>query len=469
MKKLLLPLIVVSLMFIGCPSETEVDHVTITPETASIGISETQQFTARAYDADNNEISDVDFTWTSSNTAIATVSSSGLATGIASGNCLIIAEAGDVADTATLTITSGPTHHKGAITADETWYASENPHIIDGDVWVENNATLTIRPGCIVRFETGKELYAGFSSTAGAIIANGTPDSIILFTSNVTNPSPGDWYNVGLYDNTMNTSSFSYCTFEYGGGSSGYPGELHAEGINFVKISNCTFRNSGNYGVYLTSDAGFNTFTNNTITSCAQYPLHINAEYVRTIGSGNTLTGNTIDAVEVTGGTIHTSGTWVNPGVPYVIVADVEIGDNATNPVITIAPGNTIKFQPDVEFYAGFTASGGLIADGTSSRITFTSNVASPSPGDWYNIGFYDYAIDASSRLINCTIEYGGGSTGYPGLIYIENAIPTITGDSLKHSDNWGIYLEGTIYPNPNDLLNNNTFYYCPAGNVRVP
>jgi len=387
---------------------------------------------------------------------------------VASGTCTITATADDVSGTATLTVTSGPTHHGGAITADETWYPSANPHIIDDNVSVENNATLTIKPGCIVKFEPGTELYAGYY-TPGATIANGTADSTILFTSNVATPLQGDWHNVGLYDYAMNTSSFSYCVFEYGGGSTSWPGEFYTEGITFVKISNCTFRNSGNYGVYLWNDAGFNTFTNNTVTSCASYPLHINAEYVRTIGTGNTLTENTINAVEVTGGTIHTSGTWVNPGVPYVITGDIDIGDNATNPVITIASGNTIKFQPDVEMYAGYYESGGLIADGTSGRIRFTSNVASPSPGDWYNIGFYDYTIDASSKLINCTIEYGGGSTSWPGNVYIQNAVPEVSGDSIGHSGNWGIYLNGTQYPNPNDLLNNNTFYDCPSGSVRVP
>ncbi len=469
MKKLLYTTMAVLLLFFGCESETAVDHITVTPGTASIGTGETQQFTARAYDADNNEVTDVDFTWSSSNTAVATVDSNGLATGVASGNCTITAAVDDVEGTATLTVTSGPTHHSGAITADETWYPSENPHIIDDVVWVENNATLTIKPGCIVKFNQGIELYAGYSSTPGAIIANGTADSTILFTSNAASPSPGDWYNVGLYGNAMNTSSFSYCVFEYGGGSSSWPGEFYAQGITFVKISNCTFRNSGNYGVFLLDNAGFSTFTNNSITSCAQYPLRINAEYVRTIGTGNSFTGNTINAILVSGATIHTSGTWINPGVPYVIAENVEIGDNNTNPVITIAPGNTIKFQPDVEFYAGYTASGGLIADGTGGRIRFTSNVSSPNPGDWYNLGFYDLAIDASCRLINCTIEYGGGSSGWPGNIYIQNAIPTISGDSIGHSGNWGIYLSGTQYPNPNDLLNNNTFYDCPSGNVRVP
>lgn len=467
MKKLSLLAGLLIIAFIAC-TETTIETITISPAADTTGIGLTAQFTATARDADGNVVSDVEFTWTSSNTAIATVDDNGLATGVATGSCTITAASGDVQGTATLVVTSGPTHHSGSITADETWYPSGNPHIIDDDVSVENNATLTIMPGCVVKFTPSTELYAGYAGP-GAIVANGKADTMIYFTSNVASPSAGDWDNVGLYGYAMNTSSFSYCSFEYGGGSSSWPGEFHGEGITNIKISNCTFKNSGNYGVYLINNAGFNTFTNNSISTCAQYPLHLNAEYVRTIGTGNTLTGNTLNAVEVTGGTIHTSGTWVNPGIPYFIVDDIDIGDNATSPVITIAPGNTIKFNVDVEMYAGYSAVGGLIADGTSGRIRFISNVASPSPGDWYNIGFYDLAIDASSKLINCTIEYGGGSSSWPGNIYIQNSLPVISGDSIGHSGNWGIYLNGTQYPNPNDLLNNNNFYDCPSGNVRVP
>ncbi|HEX7319252.1 MAG TPA: Ig-like domain-containing protein [bacterium] len=467
MKKLLIGVaIAVVLVFLGCPSEN-VSYITVTPDPANIGSTETQQFTATAYDADSVEV-DVDFTWTSSNTAVATVDENGLATAVATGTCTITAASGDVEGTADLTVTSGPTYHSGTISADETWYASANPHIIQGDVDVSGNATLTIEAGCIVRFEPGYELYAGYNG-AGAIIANGTATDSILFTSNVAAPAAGDWMNVGLYEYAMNTSSFSYCIFEYAGSSSGYPGALYGDGMSFMDITNCTISNSGNYGVYLTDDAGFSSFSNNTITTCAQYPLRINAEYARTIGTGNAMTGNTIGAVLVSGGTVHTSGTWINPGIAYVIDSNVEIADDNTDPVITIASGNTIRFQPDVELYTGYSGSGGLIADGTSGRITFTSNVSSPSSGDWINIGFYDYSIDASCQLINCNLVYGGGSAGFPGIIYIDDAIPEITGDSIGHSGNYGISLYGTAHPDSLTLLNDNTFYDCPSGNVYQP
>jgi len=460
MKKLALLGVLAVILFLGCPG-SKVTTITVTPAADTTGIGLTAQFTATAYDADGGVISDVTFTWSSSSAATATVDDDGLATGVATGSCTITAASDDVEGTATLVITTGPTHHSGAITADETWYPSGNPHIIDNDVWTENNATLTILPGCVVKFEPGTELYTGYSSTAGAIVANGKADTTIIFTSNATSPSPGDWAGISLWDNAMNTCSFSYCTIEYAGMGAVY-GSFYATGINYVKINNCTIQHSGSNAVVFHSSAGFTSFTNNTITDCTGYPLSIGGEFVRTIGSGNTFTSNTTNAIYVLGAIIHTSGTWINPGVPYVIGGDIDIADNNTNPVLTIAAGNTIKFQPGYEMYCGYSESGGLIADGTAGRITFTSNVPSPSPGDFQDIGFWDNTI-ATSKLVNCNILYAGG---YYGNVYINASMPEIRGDSIGYSETWGISLNGATHPDRDSLLAHNTFFNNTLGDV---
>lgn len=359
---------------------------------------------------------------------------------------------------------TGPTHHSGEITQDETWYPSGNPHIIDSDVYPGENVTLTIKPGCVVRFAASTELYCGYTKPS-AIIAEGTPDSVILFTSNVAAPAPGDWDAVGAYGYSMPTTSFKHCIFEYGGAKENY-GMFTVDDFG-AKVANCTFRHSASYGIRVLDDGYFQQFDNNTVTSCANYPLDIGAEHVRTIGSGNAFTGNSKSAIRVRGGSIRTSGTWPNPGVPYVVTSDVAIGDNSASPVLTIAPGTTIQLVPGVEFYCGYTASGGLIADGTQARIRFTSSVPAPSRGDWQSIGFYSYTIDAVSKLVNCTVEFGGGD-GY-GNIRIEDALPAVAGDSIGHSAAYGIYLDGSEYPDRAALLANNYFYDNASGDVNQP
>ena len=65
--------------------------VTVTPATPTIAAGATQQFTAEARDGDNNVVSNVQFFWASSNHNVATVSQTGLATGVGGGSVTITA------------------------------------------------------------------------------------------------------------------------------------------------------------------------------------------------------------------------------------------------------------------------------------------------------------------------------------------------------------------------------------------
>ncbi len=86
-----------------------VARVEVTPSSASVQIGGQQQFTARAYDAANNEIPGVIFSWQSSNTAVATIDQSGLATVISAGSTEIRATGrGVTSSLATLTVTQPP-------------------------------------------------------------------------------------------------------------------------------------------------------------------------------------------------------------------------------------------------------------------------------------------------------------------------------------------------------------------------
>ena len=71
-----------------------VARIVITPSKPRVEERKTIQLTATAYDAANNVITGLTFTWTSSNTNRATVSSTGLVTGLREGNVTITASAG---------------------------------------------------------------------------------------------------------------------------------------------------------------------------------------------------------------------------------------------------------------------------------------------------------------------------------------------------------------------------------------
>ena len=75
-------------------SQPPIHHITVTPANPRIKEGETVQLTATAYDASNNVINGIAFTWTSSNTNRATVSQTGLVTARQDGNVTITASAG---------------------------------------------------------------------------------------------------------------------------------------------------------------------------------------------------------------------------------------------------------------------------------------------------------------------------------------------------------------------------------------
>lgn len=81
--------------------------IIVSPANASIAGGATVQLNAVFYNKQGKPVSK-SYTWTSSANAVATVSASGLVTGISSGNAIISARSGNVTGTATITVTSTP-------------------------------------------------------------------------------------------------------------------------------------------------------------------------------------------------------------------------------------------------------------------------------------------------------------------------------------------------------------------------
>src|SRR5438309_4671796 len=82
-----------------------VASVTVSPATASVQVGSTIQLTATPKDASGNPLSGRVVTWASSNTAMATVSSSGLVTGVAAGSATITAASEGQGGTSAITVT----------------------------------------------------------------------------------------------------------------------------------------------------------------------------------------------------------------------------------------------------------------------------------------------------------------------------------------------------------------------------
>jgi hypothetical protein len=110
----LLLVVAITAILLSCASNYELTSVTVSPATASLGLSgTTMQFTASAYYARSKhspKITDVtsQATWSSSDTNVATVNSSGLATAVNVGQTTITAIFDGISGTTSLTVTVGP-------------------------------------------------------------------------------------------------------------------------------------------------------------------------------------------------------------------------------------------------------------------------------------------------------------------------------------------------------------------------
>ena len=106
------------------PPPPRLTRIEVMPSSATIAAGMTQQFTARAFDQNNQEISSVTFTWASSDMSVATIDQNGLATGITAGTTQITASAENVtSNPATLTVTPPPVPTAGQVIINEALVA----------------------------------------------------------------------------------------------------------------------------------------------------------------------------------------------------------------------------------------------------------------------------------------------------------------------------------------------------------
>jgi hypothetical protein len=108
----------------------------------------------------------------------------------------------------------GDHHIAATITGEATW---EGTITLTGTTVVKKGATLTILPGTVVRFvrtdADGDGIGDGELVVEGKILARGTKQAPIRFTSAEAKPAPKDWTFVII--ETSRGSELSRCVFEY--------------------------------------------------------------------------------------------------------------------------------------------------------------------------------------------------------------------------------------------------------------
>jgi hypothetical protein len=278
---------------------------------------------------------------------------------------------------------------------------------------VIEGATLTIEPGTTVLMAPGAFLDAGGSSDNASIVALGTEAEPIVFTSEATNPAPGDWQCVRI-GGASAASEFRYTTFEYGGApceSTGadYEGMLQLD-AGARGVSDSTFRQSLTHGVLIQRQGGVREFENNQFSDNEAASINVAAPQLLVLGEGLEFS-DPADRIEVdTTFSLASSGTWLGQPVPFRIAGSLAIGGNSA---VTIGAGAVLEIDgTSIEVFMA-----NLIVAGTAAApVTFTSSRENPVAGDWGCIHFS--SVTGTPRFEHALLEYAGNGGGCTGADY---------------------------------------------------
>ncbi len=349
----------------------------------------------------------------------------------------------------------------GSITADITLTAIDSPHVVTGDVRIENGATVTLEPGAVVMFAgtTNLRVDVGVIS-AGALAADGGEPGLgdqIVFTrfQAVGGPAPsGHYRGLRFGANIMSAATIlRNVVMEFGGrqNSATSRGAVEVLSGSAPDIQRSIIRESLNYGLFAQSGAGSDAtdwFADNQLTANGRSPISIGSDDVSTLGANLALTGNGEDRIFVRGSMVsRASAAWANYGVPFYLNNGIVVRSGST---MTVAPGTEMRFAPNQRLQVSTgTEEGTLVASGTPEMpIQMVAD-----SGVWNGIVLAKL-IQAGTLLRNVRIE--GFSASVSGGVRVDN--PGNVGDRfaivescLIQSDeagSVGVYLSGNARVN---------------------
>ncbi|WP_444944680.1 right-handed parallel beta-helix repeat-containing protein [Microbulbifer sp. ZKSA006] len=285
----------------------------------------------------------------------------------------------------------------GYLTEDTTLLA-DTTYTLLSTLYVQSDVTLTIEPGA--RIEVGGDFSI---EVYGTLDVQGASDSPIVFTSNESKPSVGDWH--GIVAQSDGTVNLNYVTIEYADYG------LYAASGSTFSVSNSTLQYFDENGVYAYNASG--SISNSTIQYADTAGVYLQGVANATV-SGNTITDNKygfyIQGYSGTATTPTITGNTVTGNSQYgFYLYGVSDADYDPQPVIT---GNSIYSNGSYDLYTNWYETGVVTVNAT---------------GNWWNTinsgviaaEVYDYSDYTPDRPIVDFSGFLNNANGSPVYDYL--------------------------------------------------
>ena len=358
--------------------------------------------------------------------------------------------------------TTDPTEFSGNIDANTTWPDLGLPvdYIVNGRVYINGNALLTIEPGVTIMF-TGTNGAIEVGENAGLRMV-GTADKPIKFVGPANNPNKGSRHQI-VVNSKRADNVWEYVEFIRGGANdNAWSAVIDLQGAK-VSMKNCTIDGSLGYGIDLEYETRFTAFEGNTIKNCAQYPI-VSEDWIGLLdmGGNNTFESNGHNFIDARCRDInmeqHT--TLKAMPIPYYMESGLDVSGGYK---LTIEPGTQMYFKSEqnVDIQDAVT----LVADGTAEKPIIFRGMEDQN-SYWLGIKYHstkEASVMNHCQILNCGEDYETFEGGCLCIYYGSHL--TLTNCTIGKSLHYGITLDGV------ELFgrithSNNTFVNCGHGNV---